>query len=105
MFTVRIYFFRSSPTKIVNSKERTSAPPNNSHRKETKTASEERKEPEINPFHESYREERVERPKHRIFTGQDFNGSAASAYSNASSRRKPEDSHIEGKPHKNVYKD
>jgi len=33
--------------------------PNNSRRKETKTASEERKEPEIKPFHERYREERT----------------------------------------------
>jgi len=35
--------------------------PNNSRRKETKTASEERKKLEINPFHGRYREERVER--------------------------------------------
>ena len=69
-------------------------PPNNSHRKETKTASEERKEPEMKPFHERYREERVERPKHRNSMDQDLNGSAASAYSNASSRRKPENPHI-----------
>ena len=33
--------------------------PNNSRRKETKTASEERKEPEMKPFHERYREERT----------------------------------------------
>jgi len=36
--------------------------PNNSHGKETKTASEERKEPEIKPFHERYREERIDTP-------------------------------------------
>jgi len=33
--------------------------PNNSHGKETKTASEERKKPEMKPFHERYREERT----------------------------------------------
>ena len=37
-------------------------PPNNSREKETKTASEERKEPEIKPFHERYKEERIDTP-------------------------------------------
>jgi len=35
---------------------------NNSRRKETKTASEERKEPEIKPFHGRYKEERIDTP-------------------------------------------